>query len=138
MYRMMPFRRQQRGDFFMPQVFHDLLNWPETTWQGFNVDVKETPDGYSIQADLPGVARENIKLSVDNGYLTIAVQQEEMKSETNENYLCRERRQLSSRRSFYVGDVKPEEVQAKYENGVLDIKVPKAARGPQSRDIPIH
>ncbi|WP_461370667.1 Hsp20/alpha crystallin family protein [Candidatus Darwinibacter acetoxidans] len=144
MYRLMPFRRQNRGHYFMPQTFDDFFNWPENMWQGFtgfgsfSVDVKETPDGYSIQADLPGVAKENIRLSVDNGYLTIGVRAEELKSETNENYLCRERRQMSSQRSFYVGNVNPEDVQARFENGVLDVKVPKAAQGPHNRQIPIN
>lgn len=146
MYRMMPLRRRSRGEFW-PQVWQDFFNWPESVWEWFpgfggygtfNVDVKETADGYHIQADLPGVAKDNIHLHLENGYLTIAVRAEELKSETNENYLCRERRQVSSQRSFYVGDVSPEEVTARYENGVLDIKVPRSAQGPGRRQIPIH
>lgn len=138
MYRLMPFRRQGRGDFFMPQAFQNLFNWPEVSWQGFNVDVKETSDGYALQADLPGVSKENIKLSVDGGYLTIAVRQDEIKSEDNDNYICRERRQMSSQRSFYVGNVKPEDVVANYQDGVLDVKFPKAADGPSNREIQIQ
>ena len=142
MYRLMPFRRHSRGDF-LPQGWDNFFNWPESFWQGFsgfgsfNVDVKETEEGYSIQADLPGVAKDNIRLSLDNGYLTIGVRAEEMKSEKNENYLCRERRQMSSQRSFYVGNVNPEDVQARYENGVLEVKVPRASQGPDRRQIPI-
>lgn len=146
MYRMMPLRRRSRGDFW-PQSWQEFFNWPQSFWDdfnvfsgfgSFNVDVKETGDGYHIQADLPGVAKDNIHLSLDNGYLTIAVRADEIRSETNENYLCRERRQVSSQRSFYVGDVSPEEVTARYENGVLDIKVPRSAQGPGRRQIPIH
>jgi len=147
MYRLMPFRRRSRGEFFWPQTWQDFFNWPESVWEGFpgfggfgsfSVDVKETEDGYHIQADLPGVAKDNIRLFLDNGYLTIAVRAEELKSETNENYLCRERRLASSQRSFYVGNVDPENVRAKYENGVLDITIPRAAQGPDRRQIPIH
>ena len=137
MYRLMPFRRH-RGDSFMPQAFHNFFNWPELSWQGFNVDVRETDEGYAIQADLPGVDKDNIKLSVENGYLTIAVRQEELKSEDQENYICRERRQMSSKRSFYVGNVSPADVQAKHENGVLEIKLPKAATGPIDNQIEIQ
>lgn len=122
----------------MPQAFQNLFNWPEVSWQGFNVDVKETSDGYALQADLPGVSKENIKLSVDGGYLTIAVRQDEIKSEDNDNYICRERRQMSSQRSFYVGNVKPEDVVANYQDGVLDVKFPKAADGPSNREIQIQ
>lgn len=138
MYRLMPFRRHRRGDFFMPQAFHDFFNWPEVAWQSFKVDMKETSEGYAIQADLPGVNKENITLSVENGYLNIAVRQEEMKSEDQENYICRERRQMSSERSFYVGNIKPEDVQAKYKNGVLEIKFPKSSAAPNDREIPIQ
>ncbi len=82
-----------------------MFNWPETSMQGFDVDVQETEQGYVLQADLPGISKENINLAVENGYLTIGVRQEEMISEDQGNYICRERRQLSSRRSFYVGSI---------------------------------
>ncbi len=137
MYRLTPFRRQRRGDFLMPQTFQSLFNWPDLSWQGFNVDVKETSEGYSLKADLPGVAKENIKLSVDDGYLTVAVKKDEVKSEDNENYIYRERQQVSSQRCFYVGDINPEDVVASYRDGVLDVKFPKAADGPSNREIEI-
>lgn len=138
MYRLMPFRRQGRGDSMMPQAFQNLFNWPDFSWQGFNVDVKETPEGYTLQADLPGVEKENIKLSVDDGYLTVAVRQDQITSEDRDNYICRERRQMSSQRSFYVGNVDPGDVVASYQNGVLDVKFPKAANGPGNREIQIQ
>jgi HSP20 family protein len=140
MYRLMPFRRHGRESFF-PQSFQQLFSWPEFSWQGwqgFNVDVKETADGYSLQADLPGVAKENIKLSLNDGYLTVAVRQDEIKAEDSDSYICRERRQVSSQRSFYVGNISPEDVQASYRDGVLDVRFPKAADGPSNREIPIQ
>ena len=138
MYRLMPFRRYGRGDSFMPQAFQQLLNWPEVSWNGFNVDIKETDEGYALQADLPGVAKDNIKLAINDGYLTVAVRQDEVKSEDSDNYICRERRQMSSQRSFYVGNVSPEDVVASYNEGVLEVKFPKAADGPSNREIPIQ
>jgi HSP20 family protein len=134
----MPFRRHARGDFFMPQAFQRLFEWPEVSWQGFNVDVKETSEGYDLQADLPGVAKENIKLSINDGYLTIGVRQEELRAEDQDNYICRERRQISSQRSFYVGNVSPEDVEANYKDGVLHVRVPKVTDGPSNREIPIQ
>ncbi|NLL41915.1 MAG: Hsp20/alpha crystallin family protein [Firmicutes bacterium] len=137
MYRLMPFRRHGRESYF-PQTFQQLFSWPEFSWQGFNVDVKETADGYSLQADLPGVAKENIKLSINDGYLTVAVRQDEIKAEDKDNYICRERRQVSSQRSFYVGNISPDDVTASYRDGVLDVRFPKAADGPSNLDIPIQ
>ena len=138
MYRMMPFSRRSRGDSFFPPGLQNFFSWPELTWQGFSVDVKETDDGYAIQADLPGVAKENIKLSLEDGYLTIGVQQNELRSEDQENYICRERRQVSSRRSFYVGNVSPGDVQAHYTDGVLHVKVPKATDRQGQSEIQIQ
>ena len=138
MYRLMPFRRQSRGDSFVPQAFQQLFNWPELSWQGFNVDVKETAEGYALQADLPGASKEHIKLSINDGYLTVSVRQDEIKSEDTDNYICRERRQMSSQRSFYVGNVSPEDVVASYTDGVLEVKFPRATDGPSNREIPIQ
>lgn len=139
MFRVAPFRRRNGLGTFLPQAFSDVFNWPENVWSGFNVDVKETASGYELQADLPGVAKDNIEISVDEGYLTIAVRQEEIKSEDKENYLRRERRQLSSQRSFYVGNISPEDVVAKHRDGVLEIKFPKASVETNTgRNIPIQ
>jgi len=76
--------------------------------QGFEVDVQESDQGYVLQANLPGVAKDNITLDVDNGYLTIGVRQDEFRSEDQANYICRERRHISSQRSFYVGTSTPQ------------------------------
>ncbi|NLJ80770.1 MAG: Hsp20/alpha crystallin family protein [Firmicutes bacterium] len=139
MFRIAPFRRRNGFGTFLPQAFSDVFNWPETSWGGFTVDVKETADGYELEADLPGVAKDNINISVDDGYLTVAVRQEDIKSENNENYIRRERRQISSQRSFYVGNINPEDVVAKHRDGVLEIKFPKAtAEADNVRNIPIN
>lgn len=134
----MPFRRQRRDDSFFPQTLGSMFHWPEVSWQSFNVDVQETPEGYALHADLPGVAKENIRLRVQDGYLTIQVQQGESRSEETANFIRRERRQMSSQRSFYVGDVKPEDVVASHKDGVLEIKFPKANQKLDQGDISIQ
>ncbi len=138
MFRIAPFRRGNRVESFLPRAFGDWFNWPETSVQGFDVDVQETEEGYVLEADLPGISKDNINLVVDNGYLTIGVRQEEMISKDEGNYICRERRQASSRRSFYVGNVSPEEVTANYTDGVLEVKFPKANGPSHGRSIPIQ
>lgn len=138
MFRIAPFRRPNRVETYLPRAFGDWFNWPEASTQGFEVDVQESEEGYVLQANLPGVTRDNINLTVENGYLTIGVRQEEMKSENQGDYICRERRQISSRRSFYVGNISPEEVVANYQDGVLEVKFPKANGSTDSRNIPIQ
>lgn len=141
MFRITPFGQRRGLRPFGPGTFADFFNWPESwpTWQGFNVDVKETSDGYELIADLPGVSKDNILISLDDGYLSIAVRQDEIQSEDKENYIRRERRQMSSSRSFYVGSIQPQDVSARYENGILEIKFPKGAdRIGSDRIIPIE
>ena len=71
-------------------------------------DVRETKDGYDVFVDLPGFKKEDVKLDLENGYLTITANR-------------------SCARSFYVGEeIKPEDVTAKFENGILSLKLPKA------------
>ena len=141
MFRIAPFRHRRGLRPFGPELFGDFFSWPESwpTWEGFNVDVKETSDGYELLADLPGVSKENIQVTLDNGYLVIAVRQDEMQSEDRANYIRRERRQMSSSRSFYVGDVQSADVSAKYDNGILKITFHKAeGRISSDRIIPIE
>lgn len=137
MFKIAPFRHRGGFGSFMPQGFSDLFNWSEDAWQSFNVDVKETEEGYQLQADLPGIPKENIHIAVNDGYLTIAVRKEDVTAEENQNYIRRERRLISNKRSFYVGNVSPEDVAAEHKDGVLEITFPKAVEGPQGQ-IPIH
>lgn len=90
-------------------------------------DVKETEDGYEVDVDLPGFKKEEISLDVKDGYLTISAQKGLDKDEEDKKgrVLRQERYSGVCTRSFYVGDVKAEDVKAKYESGVLTIVLPK-------------
>ena len=90
-------------------------------------DVRENKDSYDVFVDLPGFKKEDVKLDLDNGYLTISAEKGLDKDEENKKgrILRQERYAGSCSRSFYVGDVKPEDIKAKYESGVLTVLVPK-------------
>lgn len=91
-------------------------------------DIKEVENGYEIMMDMPGVRKEDIKAVLKNGYLTVSATSNVEKSEGDENsrYIRRERISGTSSRSFYVGEgVRMEDVKAKFENGVLQINIPK-------------
>ena len=90
-------------------------------------DVKETEDAYEVDVDLPGFKKEEISLDVKDGYLTISAQKGLDKDEEDKKgrVLRQERYSGVCTRSFYVGDVKAEDVKAKYESGVLTIVLPK-------------
>lgn len=92
----------------------------------FKLDIQENASEYCIEAELPGVKKEEINLELkDDGRLTIAVEREEDFQEAKKHYVHRERRYSSMQRSVYLRDAKSEGVQAKLQDGVLKIFVPK-------------
>ena len=90
-------------------------------------DVRETDNSYELDVDLPGFKKDEISLDIKDGYLTIAAQKGLDKDEQDKKgrVLRQERYAGACSRSFYVGNVKPEDVKAKYEDGVLSVIVPK-------------
>lgn len=104
-------------------------------------DVRETESSYEVDIDLPGFKKEDIKLDLENGYLTVSAQKGLDKDEQDKNgrYIRQERYTGSCSRSFYVGDMKPSDVAAKYEDGILKISLPKVDQNklPESTSIAI-
>ena len=90
-------------------------------------DIRETKDKFIIDMDLPGFSKENINLSLKNGYLEInAKVEKEDNSNEEEKYVRKERFYGECSRSFYVGDdVTEEDISAEFKNGILKIEVPK-------------
>jgi len=105
-------------------------------------DVKETDTGYELDVDLPGFRKDEIKLDLENGYLTISTEKAiENKEEQKGRVLRQERYAGTMSRSFYVGtNVTEEDIRAKYENGVLSLSIPKkeAPKAPEKKTICIE
>ena len=92
-------------------------------------DVRETENSYELDVDLPGFKKEDVNVELKNGYLTIATSKSLDKDEKDQKgrYIRQERCTGSCARSFYVGEnLKPTDVAAKFENGILELKLPKA------------
>lgn len=92
-------------------------------------DVRENKDSYDVFVDLPGFKKEDIKLDLENGYLTISARRNEELDEKDKDghYIRRERATGSCARSFYVGkELEPTDIGAKFENGILSLHLPKA------------
>ena len=94
-------------------------------------DVRETEDTYELDIDLPGFKKEDVSLKLDGGYLTISASkglEKDEKEKKDGKYIRRERYEGQCSRSFYVGDgVQAKDVNAKFEDGILKVSVPKAA-----------
>lgn len=91
----------------------------------FKLDVEEKDKEYVIEAELPGVKKEEVSLEINEGHLRISIKREETIDEEKRNFVHKERRYSSMTRSIYLKDAKSEDIKAKLDNGVLNITVPK-------------
>jgi HSP20 family molecular chaperone IbpA len=119
------------------------FNRPEHALYGKNAsrmmktDVKETDEGYEVAVDLPGFNKEEIKLELNKGYLTISTEKS-LNKESTGKMLRQERYVGTMQRTFYVGEALTEEdIKARYENGVLLLTLPKkeARKVPEKKQI---
>lgn len=117
-------------DFFENDVFgaHSPL-FGKHAKNLMKTDIRETDDAkaYRLAVDLPGFKKDELSLDLKDGYLTISAEKGlDKDDEDKKGRVLRQERYVGScSRSFYVGDVKPEDIKAKYEYGVLTVVVPK-------------
>jgi len=137
MFGLTPYNRRNNGISARGDVwdvgrsfFEDFFNDPffregfiPTT--GIKADIRENDKEYVLDIEIPGVKKEDIKLELRDDVLTVSVDRNEEINEERENYIRRERRYGSLSRSFYVENIKPEDVKAKYINGILTVTLPK-------------
>jgi len=105
----------------------------------FSTDIKDEGDHYVLQAELPGFDKGDIDLDVKDGVLTITATHQESSEQKRDNYVCRERRSGSFTRSFNLEGIQEDGISASYQNGVLELTMPKRQEVlPQSRKIAIE
>ncbi len=106
-------------------------------------DVHEHDEGYELDIDLPGFKKDEIKLSLDNGYLSVSAAKSLDKDKKNiKGKIIRQERYAGSmQRSFYVGDALTEtDIKARFEDGVLKLSIPKKEpeKLPETKTIAIE
>ena len=115
----------------LPNVFDEFFKeWPIKTDEAYNtspaVNIKEEANRYMIEVNAPGYKRDSLSIGVEEDTLTI---KGEIHSDTvnkDERWIAREFRSGSFKRSFSLGGkVKVDSIQAKYEEGILKVKLPK-------------
>ncbi len=121
-------------DFFEDPFFPALTS----SFGAMKVDIKETDKAYILEADLPGLVKENLRLEYEHDSLTIAVERDDKTEANQDNYLRRERRYSSVARNFAFQDVDSENITAKYDNGVLTVTLTKKEPAPKGTRIQIQ
>ena len=119
-------------DDFMDFPFNDDF-WGKNAKRMMKTDIRETDGSYELDVDLPGFKKDEIKASLENGYLTISAAKGLDKDEKDKDgkYIRQERYAGAMSRSFYVGDeVTQEDIKAKYEDGILKLSIPKKEKKP--------
>jgi HSP20 family protein len=104
----------------------------------FKIDVQDNANEYVVEAELPGIQKKEIGLSLDDGKLRISVNKVENVDDKTKNYIHRERRYTSMVRSLALADSDAEGISAKLEEGVLTIVIPKKAKPDTSVNIDIE
>lgn len=120
---------QKKGkiDFF-DDVFDNVLKSPIYALSNkivkMQTDVREFENSYVLDIDLAGFKKEEINISVEDGYLRVEANKTQL-IEEEKNYLRRERLCESCNRYYYIGNIKLDEIKASYQDGILQITVPK-------------
>ena len=143
---MIPFYRNNRHAV-LSNPLRDIENFeraffgPSSARAPFAVDIRETPDAFLIEADLPGFKKEDLHVEIENDTLTIRAERHSA-AENKENgsaYVHQERSWGVYERSFDVSGVEADSISASYDGGVLTLTLPKKAeKAPGARRLEIQ
>jgi HSP20 family protein len=133
---MTPFGEEGWGDVFMDRLWREWPRWKGEEWvPTFNFYEKEGK--YFLTAEIPGVEKNDLAISIDHNVLTISGRKETKKEEEGANYYLRESSYGSFSRSLRLpGDVQEEKVEASFKDGVLSVVIPQAET-PKTKKIEI-
>ncbi len=140
MFGMIPFERHENNLFDMLDNFErHYFGSPSSSFSTFRTDIRDEGDKFVLEAELPGFKKEDIKLDLKDGILTISAQHSEETEDKKDNYIRRERRCGSFARSFDISGIQESDITAAYNDGVLELTLPKAQPVvPASRQISIQ
>ena len=145
---LIPFNRKQND--LMNIGFDDFSNmlddfftgsWPiqrSLAGDTFKIDIQDNDTEYTIEAELPGVKKEDVEITLNDGRLNLSVKKEEVSENKSKKYIHRERKYAQMSRSILLADADDEGIKAKLEEGVLTIQVPKKQHEDTSKRIMIE
>lgn len=124
-----------RSFFFDDDLDNLFVNSPKRN--EMKCDIYEEGSDYHIVMDTPGYNKDDINIEVKDGYLTIKASKNKEENEETKNYIRRERVYGEIQRSFALGDVDIENIDAKFTNGTLHLIVPKKEKVDNTKKIEI-
>jgi len=120
-------------DFFRD----DFFPFRNLRYDTFKVDIREEDKKFVIEADMPGIKKEEIHLDYHDGYLDISIEHEESKDAENKNYIHKERRMCSMNRTLNLGELDFDRIEASLNDGILTVNAPKATKIENKKRIEI-
>lgn len=120
-----PMLFDQTQPLFFSKFYKDFFGDMMSSFNSFSTDVIDKGDHYLLQAELPGFKKEEINIDLDNDILRISAGHNEEINEEKDNFIRQERHYNSYSRSFNVSGITKENITAAYNNGVLELKLPK-------------
>ncbi|HHX79976.1 MAG TPA: Hsp20/alpha crystallin family protein [Acholeplasmataceae bacterium] len=116
---------RRRKNFF-DSIFDDFFDFPTKTRKDLmRTEIKKVGDNYQIDVELPGFNKEDLKINLEDGYLTISAKREHAHEEKEADEIIRSERYYGEfARSYYVGNISESEITAKYNNGILTVLLP--------------
>lgn len=123
--------------FYLDDIFDEMM-LPKKE-QHMKCDIYEKDGNYHIEMDVPGFDKKDISIEANDGYLTITAEKnsEDEEKNGNKNYIRRERVYGKVERSFYLGDLDQDKIDAEFKNGILNIVVPKKEETSNKKRIEI-
>lgn len=115
-------------DDFMPSI---------NVNEAMKCDIYEKGDKSYIEMDIPGFKKENINVDVANKYLTITATREDKNEDKEKNYVRKERSYGKFTRSFYIGNVSEDDIDAEFKDGILTVSIPKEHKEESKKRITV-
>jgi HSP20 family protein len=117
--------RNEISSFFDDFLSFNPLSLHDNEWTP-QIDVSDEGNAISVKAEMPGLSENDIKVTVENGFLSISGEKSNERTNDKGNYIVAERRFGSFTRSFKLPDgIRSDEINAEFKNGILTVEIPK-------------